>query len=125
MDNCAEFYSAVTGIELNRSEVATAGERAWNILKAANVREGFSRKDDSFPEKWFEPLITPGGREVRMLDYFGNKVLTREDCEKLLDDYYDERGWEVERGIPTKDKLVQLGLADVAQDLEKYGIVLR
>ena len=124
MDNCAEFYSAVTGIELSRSELATAGERAWNLLKAANVREGFSRKDDSFPEKWFEPLITPGGEEVRMLDYFGNKVLTREDCEKLLDDYYDERGWDIERGVPTKDKLTQLGLADVAQDLEKYGIVL-
>ena len=43
----------------------------------------------------------------------------------MLDDYYDERGWEIERGIPTKDKLIELGLADVVDDLDKHGILLK
>jgi len=29
-----------------------------------------------------------------------------------LDDYYQERGWDIERGIPTERKLVELGLDD-------------
>ena len=41
----------------------------------------------------------------------------------MLDDYYDERGWDIKRGIPTKGKLVQMGLPDVAADLEKRGML--
>jgi len=37
---------------------------------------------------------------------------TAEDLERLLDDYYDERGWDVEKGIPTRKKLVELGLEE-------------
>jgi len=43
------------------------------------------------------------------------------DYNEFLDDFYDERGWDVEKGIPSKKKLVELGLADVAADLEKIG----
>jgi len=40
----------------------------------------------------------------------------------LLDAYYKERGWDPKSGIPTKEKLVSLGLKDVAADLEARGI---
>jgi aldehyde:ferredoxin oxidoreductase len=40
----------------------------------------------------------------------------------MLDDYYQERGWQVETGIPTREKLVEVGLADIAADLEKKGV---
>jgi aldehyde:ferredoxin oxidoreductase len=53
-----------------------------------------------------------GGKEHYIEDYFGNR-LTKEDCYKLLDEYYDERGWDAERGIPTKYKLMSLGLGDI------------
>ena len=36
---------------------------------------------------------------------------------------HGEGGWELERGIPTREKLVELGLADIAEDLEKAGIL--
>ena len=55
-------------------------------------------------------------------DYFG-KPLSREACEELLDDYYDERGWDIETGIPKKRTLLELGLEDVAGDLENRGLL--
>ena len=55
-----------------------------------------------------------------LCDYFGTP-LSREDCERLLDDYYDERGWDIERGIPTEESLVEYDLTDEAEDLKKRG----
>lgn len=112
----AELYSAATGIEMTPAELIRTGERAWNLLKASNVKEGFSRKDDRFPDRWFEPIKGEHGEEIRLHHYWG-KPLTREDTEKMLDSYYDERGWDKSTGLPTRQKLVELGLADVADDL--------
>ena len=118
MDRFAELYSAVTGIKTDTSEIKLAGERIWNIFKALNVREGQTRNDDILPQIAFEPLQF-GDQEFRMRDQFETKFLTSEDIEQMKDDFYDESGWEVERGIPTKDKLIELGLADIAEELEK------
>jgi aldehyde:ferredoxin oxidoreductase len=111
MDTYVELYTAVTGFESTGAELWRKGEMAFNLLKMLNVREGYDRKDDVFPDRWFEPLIV-GGKEHYIEDYFGNR-LTKEDCYKLLDEYYDERGWDAERGIPTKYKLMSLGLGDI------------
>ena len=121
-ERLASLYSAATGIEMDSGELKRAGERAWNLLKALNAREGFSRKDDKFPPKWLEPL-KHGNDEIRMKDFLGTKVLTREDLENMLNDYYDERGWDIETGLPAREKLVELGLEDIAIDLAKQGIL--
>ena len=90
------------------------------MLKALNVRLGFDRKDDVFPERWFGPLETTDRGSLVLCDYFGTP-LSREDCERLLDDYYDERGWDIERGIPMEQSLVEYDLTDEAGDLKKRG----
>ena len=51
------------------------------------------------------------------MDYFKKNEISRKDANRLLDDYYDENGWEIERGIPTPDRLEELGLSDMIQDL--------
>jgi aldehyde:ferredoxin oxidoreductase len=84
-----------------------------------NVREGFSRKDDEPPDAWFKPMKTYDGKEVFMTDYYKTKRLTREDVDQWLSDYYDERGWDIKKGIPTKEKLTELGLEELIPDLEK------
>ncbi len=117
---CSELYSAATGVELSPEAMMKHAERVWNLFKMINVREGFSRKDDKPPEKWFEPIRTRDGREIFMMDYYRTKVLTREDVERWLDDYYDERGWDIKKGIPTKEKLLELGLEELSPDLEKF-----
>jgi len=119
----AELYSSATGLETSPRMLAEAGERAWNMLRAWSAREGFSRKDDRFPAKWFDPLKTPDGEELHLRHYFGNPM-GREDAEKMLDEYYDERGWDKTTGIPTLKKLTALGMGQVAEELKRYSIVL-
>lgn len=117
---CAELYTATTGMELSYSELATAGERIWNVKKASNVRAGFTRKDDYFPPKWFQPLKGHDDEELRLRNYWSGETLSQKDVEKLLDDYYEERGWLNSTGIPSSQKLVELGLKKVAHDLSSY-----
>jgi len=121
IDILAEAYSAATGIQTNARELKKAGELVHNLLKVLNVREGFERKNDVIPEIWLKPRKTPDGL-VKMKDYYGKKVLNRNDVHEILDEYYDERGWELDRGIPTKEKLTELGITDIAEDLEKKGL---
>ncbi|MBC8246219.1 MAG: hypothetical protein H8E81_01410 [Deltaproteobacteria bacterium] len=41
----------------------------------------------------------------------------------MLDAYYAERGWDIETGIPTQEKLTELGMGDIAKDLEGKGFL--
>ena len=116
-EDYSDFYSSVTGIEMSSSDFMRAAEVVFNIKKALNVREGFTRKDDKIPEVWLRPMKSPEG-VIEMKDYFDTKVLTREDIKMMLDDYYDERGWDIEKGIPTREKLIQLGLEDIIEYVE-------
>jgi len=113
----AQLYSAVTGVEVTLGDLKLAGERVWNIWRTLNYRAGFDRKDDQPPEVWFEPLKSER-EEFHLTDYFQRKRLGREDVDGMLDEYYEEHGWEKERGIPTIDKLNELGLANMASDIE-------
>ena len=116
-------YYAVTGTPLSAEEFIRGGERVWNLQKAANLREGFDRKDDKFPERWLKEPVKWGEKEIYLQDYAKTRRIDEEGAEAMLDDYYDERGWDVKRGIPTKEKLTQMGLQDVAQDLEERGLL--
>ena len=97
----AEYYSALTGVEVTPTELLKSGERNWNLQKLLNVREGFNRKDDSPSEAWFK---SPGAADSQ---------LTSQDVDKLLDDYYDESGWDRETTAPTTAKLRELDLEDI------------
>jgi len=106
-----EYYSAVTGVEVTPAELLKSGERNWNLYKILNVREGFSRADDRPPGAWFKPLIIEG-KQFPLMDYYKTTELSRQDVEKLLDDYYDESGWHKETTVPTPGKLKELDLED-------------
>jgi aldehyde:ferredoxin oxidoreductase len=113
----ADLLRAVTGLERSPEQLMEASERAWTVGKLLNVREGFDRRQDRPPEAWFEPLLR-GGEEQRIHDYEGTTELTRDDLERLLDDYYDERSYDIRTGLPTRAKLRQLGLEDMATGLD-------
>ena len=110
----SEVYSAITGFEITPRELLKAGERAYNLEKLINVREGFTREDDAIPNVYLQNIETPikapeGDRYFA--DWFG-KRLTRKDLEEILDHYYEERGWDRKKGIPTENKLIDLGLEE-------------
>ena len=116
IDNCAELFSALTGIEYSGNDLMKAAERSITLYKVLNVREGFSRKDDEFPELWFQPLQS-GDKQLTMMDYPHKKKLERPDLEKMLDEYYMEKGWDVESGCPTAEALSTLGLEEYVKYL--------
>jgi len=116
-------YYAVTGTAMSAEEFMRISERVFNLQKAANIREGFDRKDDGFPKRWLTEPVKWGEKEIYLQDYTRTRYIDEKGAKAMLDDYYDERGWDLKRGIPTKGKLVQLGLPDVAADLEKRGVL--
>lgn len=117
-----QLYIAATGMEISEEEMLGVGERIINLERAFNALCGLSRKDDKFPEKWFEPLETIEEPKIRkpLTDYYRKTELTREDVEKMFDEYYADRGWDVKKGVPTQEKLIELGLEDIAEKLWKY-----
>jgi len=118
----AGLYSAATGIEVSADHMKKVGERIWNLFKALNMREGFDRKDDRFPPKWIEPLKDAEGKEIPLATCEGRPV-TMETFNTMLDEYYEERGWDIQTGNPTTEKLEELDLGDVADDLHKQGFI--
>jgi aldehyde:ferredoxin oxidoreductase len=112
----SKLLYAATGIEEFRDPkyLWLVGERIFNLEKAINVREGIgTREYDTLPERILkEPVPRPPAKgQVFELD-------------KLLDDYYGARGWDVKTGLPSRRKLEELGLRDVADTLENIGIKL-
>jgi aldehyde:ferredoxin oxidoreductase len=96
------FLSALTGIEWTEDEFNKAGERIFNLEKMMNFREGFDRKDDILPERFYKNKFTHGPKEGAIVD--------REEFKKKMDDYYEARGWDKETSRPTDEKLEELGL---------------
>ena len=112
--HAADLYSAATGMDTSPDELKKSGERVWNLFKVLNAREGFTREDDAFPSLWVKATETPAKfktGDARLRTHAG-KNLTKEDLERILDDYYDERGWDIETGVPTREKLEELGIPE-------------
>jgi len=106
------LINSITGWSMRPAELVKIGERAINICRAFNVREGFSRKDDILPERLSDPL--PDGQ------YKGQRI-SKEELASMLDNYYEIRGWDKRTGIPTSTKLKELGLDFVADQLKTHG----
>jgi len=114
LERLTRYYRVLTGIEITEEELKRSAEVSWNLYKLLNVREGFDRKDDVVPELWRQTVVRPIKTkmgEIRIKDYFGHP-LSLEDLEKMQDDYYDEMGWDIQTGIPKREKVKQLGLDD-------------
>jgi len=106
--NMAKYYTAVTGVPADEEYLRSIGRRVWNLTRAFNAREGFSRKDDTMPERMEkEPL--PSGKTK-------GKAVPRADFEKMLSEYYMLWGWD-DDGRPTKTTLESVGLADIAKKM--------
>jgi len=101
-ENIARLASAATGWKLSVDDMTVIGERVWNLTRMFNVREGFTRKDDTLPHRIAKEPLKGGKADGR--------VVKPEDFNKMLDEYYRLRGWDKE-GRPTKEKLKELNLA--------------
>jgi aldehyde:ferredoxin oxidoreductase len=110
LDSIAEYYSAITGFETGPRELKLRGEKVWNMYKLLNVREGFDRKDDKIPSWW-------KAADNGVLQDYWEKPISRERLEGMMDNYYSERGWDVESGLPTESKLKEIALGEFSGTL--------
>ena len=95
------MLEAATGETWNVDKLMLLGERVWNQIRLFNLREGFTRADDTLPKRFTEEPLPEG-------PYRGERI-PLEDLDRLLDDYYAVRGWDSE-GRPTEEKLKALGI---------------
>ena len=109
-----DIFRSITGWDASPKELLLVGERSFNLTRAFNAREGFTRKDDTLPRRVMEPL--PEGP-------LKGEAFTPDTLNSMLDLYYEYRGWDKERGWPTREKLEELGLDTVIKDLEKRGLL--
>lgn len=115
----SSLLSAVTGLDMDVDKLAKAGERIWNLRRAIMVkRENRTRENDTLNEPYFKKAITCyGGTAVGLV----NGPIDKAKFEALKDRYYDLRGWDVSTGRPTRSKLEDLGLKDIANELASIG----
>lgn len=90
---CQKLFSVVTGFQVDEHHLRESARGTWDILKRLNQKEGFGPADDQAPEIWFRPIKGPEGKTLVLRDYFGKTQLGRGDILQLVEDYYDERGW--------------------------------
>ena len=99
VEELGEIYQAITGF--SPETLFKSAERAYQVEKCFNALQGISRKDDmrqGSTRGQEDPINHPG----------------------MLDEYYWYRGCSTE-GIPTQKRLLEVELADVADDLAKHG----
>ena len=97
MPNMLDWLKKVTGWDWTKEDFLKTGERLFNLKRMYQVRCGVSRKDDVLPPKMTKRRMTGGAA-----DHIPNVAA-------LLDRYYEKRGWDY-YGIPSEDKLKELGL---------------
>ena len=111
VDAEASMLAPLTGLDLTSADLDLAGERIRNLDRALHVRNHErSRAVDATGEWVFEYPEKSDGTK-----------LDRELFDEILDTYYEIRGWDRTSGRPTRSKLEELGLADVADELERMG----
>ncbi len=79
------------------------GERIYTLERMFNNREGFSRKDDRLPDRYFKEPTPIGLPRVKGLKIDKGKF------EIMLDEHYNLHGWD-KNGVPTEKTLQRLGI---------------
>jgi len=95
----AELTRAVTGWDTSVFELMKVGEKAMNLARCFNIREGFTSADDDLPERFFTPGEFTSSNQM---------PLDREAFQQAKEMYYDMMGWP--QGSPSTGKLGELGI---------------
>ncbi|QNB46956.1 aldehyde ferredoxin oxidoreductase [Thermanaerosceptrum fracticalcis] len=98
VDKQVDLFNLATGLNYSKQELLEVGERILNLERLFNVREGFSRKDDTLPKRFLEEAMKEGPSQGQTID-----------LQSMLDEYYQAMGWS-EDGIPREETIKRLGL---------------
>jgi aldehyde:ferredoxin oxidoreductase len=130
----SEIYAAITGKDTDETGLYRKGERIFNLQRAILLRQGWpGRKGDKLLDYYHNVPLRKGelhlnvnglapGHNGEVMSKVGT-VVDRDKFEDMKSEYYGLRGWDVETGLPTRAKLSELQLDDVAADLGGRGLL--
>ncbi|MCP4405021.1 MAG: aldehyde ferredoxin oxidoreductase, partial [bacterium] len=95
------LLEAATRTGYTEENLLQAGERIWNLERLFNLKAGLTAADDTLPKRILEEPIPDGPSKGQV-----NRL------SEMLPEYYQLRGWD-EGGVPTSEKLEQLGMANL------------
>lgn len=107
----ARLLTTATGFYFDEKELKKAGERIYNLERVFNIREGFSAKDDTLPNRFKSPIPS------------GPAKGTVGSAEEMIQEYYAIRGWD-NNGIPSEKKLADLELGEATEVYPKLQVAL-
>jgi aldehyde:ferredoxin oxidoreductase len=84
-DQLEEMVNAVTGLGLSTEEMVAIARRTTDQIRRFNIQEGLTIEDDRLPPRFYEEPLPETG-----------KVITREQMDVMLKEYYHVRGWDSE-----------------------------
>ncbi|UCG54617.1 MAG: aldehyde ferredoxin oxidoreductase family protein [Dehalococcoidia bacterium] len=93
-----KLVNATTGWHITPQKLITVGERIFNLKRLINIKFGLTTKEDKLPKLLLKPLSEGGAKD---------KV---PNIEMMLDEYYRFRQWDRKTGLPTSEKIKELGL---------------
>lgn len=99
----ARLLTAVTGVPYTESDLIRAGERAWYLRRAFNLRLGIGLEEDTLPKKMIQQIADSGAVHK---DF--NATLVESHRQRELDG----------RGVPSARKLTQVGLSHLVKELD-------
>lgn len=107
LDDYACYYEAVTGAAISQEDFRMMAGRTETLIRMFNNREGFTRADDTLPDRTLhEPLPDGPGR---------GQCIGDENLNRMIDDFYSSQGWDA-AGVPTEATLQKFGLGDQEMD---------
>jgi len=109
--NAADIVNALTGADYSAEDIYAMGERVNNASRIFNIREGFTRADDDFPERIKTEPMKDGGAK--------GAYIPQNELDFMLDEYFEDRGWSKD-GVPSEEKLQALGMNDELAELKKF-----
>jgi aldehyde:ferredoxin oxidoreductase len=101
LNGIVDYVKAVTGWETSLFDLLKVGERHANMARIFNLREGFTARDDTLPNRFFRPM--EGGT-------LKGKKIDKKEFSNAVETYYEMMGWDPETGAPKKAKLAELDL---------------
>jgi aldehyde:ferredoxin oxidoreductase len=104
-DYCSAYRYA-TGSNQKNQDILKVLEAITNLRRCFNIKCGLGTKHDYLPRRL---LTLPRNRSQSK-----NHV---PKLEPMIEEYYKHRNWDLESGKPRKEKLIEIGLKDVAKQL--------
>ncbi|MHA1938015.1 MAG: aldehyde ferredoxin oxidoreductase family protein [Candidatus Thorarchaeota archaeon] len=100
-DDVAQALKIHNGLDFTSEELQTIGERIVNLNRLFNVARGVTRSDDQLPDRLTKEGAPKGPSPGQVVE-----------LNQMLDEYYEQRGWNLKTGLPTIDTLKRLGLEE-------------